>query len=100
MVQKHFQSNQDELMNSFDKSPEMPHQLLPLTAEGQHLHFSAQKDDFKQPMYPISKVIIDPRMLTKAGRNQQPLLLQESRNSKFKPQQAISSLAEQFYYQG
>jgi hypothetical protein len=78
----------------------MSHQLLPLTAEGHHLHFSAQKDDFKQPMYPISKVIIDPRMLTKAGRNQQPLLLQESRNSKFKPQQPISSLAEQFYYQG
>jgi hypothetical protein len=60
------------------------------------LQFSLQKDDFKQPMYPISKVIIDPRMLTKAGSNQQPLLLQESRNSKFKPQM----LGEQFYYQG
>ena len=58
-------------MNSFDKSPEMaPSQLLPLTAEGHHLHFSAQKDDFKQPMEHIAKVTIDPRMLTKAGRNQ------------------------------
>jgi len=86
-------------MNSFDKSPEMvPSQLLPLTAEGQHLHFSAQKDDFKQPMDPIAKVTIDPRMLTKAGRNQQPLLLQEAKPSKFKP--AMANLAEQFYYQG
>lgn len=83
-VQKHFQSNQDELMNSFEKSPEMmgSNDFSALHAEGQQLHFSAQKDqtDFKQPMeqHPIAKVTIDPRMLVKAGRNQQPLLYQES----------------------
>jgi hypothetical protein len=53
-VQKHFQSNQDELMNSFEKSPEMManNDFSALHAEGQQLHFSAQKDqtDFKQPM--------------------------------------------------
>ena len=33
-IQKHFQSNQDELMNSFDKSPDMAPEFLPITAEG------------------------------------------------------------------
>jgi hypothetical protein len=34
MVQKHFQNNQDELINSFDKSPEMASQMHPLMVEG------------------------------------------------------------------
>jgi len=70
-------------MNSFHKSPELNQDFLPLTAEGHHLHFSTQKEDFKHPVeqHQIAKVTIDPRMLVKAGSNQQPLLLQEHRHA-------------------
>lgn len=102
-VHKHFQTTQDELMNSFDKSPEMQQEFMPVSTDGHQLNFSAQKDEFKQPAEHLGKVTIDPRMLIRAGRNQQPLLLQETKPSTFikvkVPSQGMAALTEHYYGQ-